>query len=689
MDYPRPANDTGIGVHSDPNAYFKPADPYGYADDLYAHKVRWFLHWYYDEGATDFIRIMRQKGIEVIGRPGPAKMPRPNIDMAVIDAYIAAGVRWFIIMNELNLHEEWEEDWHNFDKPIRKCADRFVQYADAIRDKGAWVLTPPPSLGGHVNHREWFNRFMYAMCNIASERGQTLRQLLWHCGIGLHCRSVGNPLEADQSWYDCSAKEWQWFRDRLLQALGETLEEFEANPIPMMNTEAFDEPQWLPEIGGKYDWGLWGSRNETQMRWFNPNNPGYRYPDYLLCNCFWVIHADRFSPWPQCSLISNYTHYVQRGDYTTDLWRAMPGVITWTRTDEVEPQPEPKPEPEPEPEPGEIEFVGLSEEMIDMLTLSPAPEEDKARWMIWKVEVQPTTNHMSAWAICPKAAGRPTLFWGGGEAAMNWKDPDPLSPPGARQGGYEMPMHHAWGSFGVRMPGNSESLFGIGLYGDNLQITHTAHHPTLVHFRLVEPEPEPEPQPYKFKDALNERLRAAGLPEIIDTRTQIEEAYVDMALMEQSYKRGLGPEDLQAINLHHIGEAGYVLDVMALAYDHIKERHYPNIGPHFCIEKDGQGYFTKKLAYHGPQAGNSQANRYGISIEANGRFDENPDTGKPFEQPTEAQLKTLHCIVQELERFVAGGWGCWQPLPIVPHRCVTATACPGNLYEAYREFLAK
>lgn len=221
-------------------------------------------------------------------------------------------------------------------------------------------------------------------------------------------------------------------------------------------------------------------------------------------------------------------------------------------------------------------------------------------------------------------------------------------------------------------------------------------HLDLVYQWGVPQQPEPPLEPpvdpsisYTLKGALNERLEEAGLPPVIDARTKIEVEYVDLALMERSYKRGLGPEDLQSITLHQMGKVGYTLNIMGLARYHIQTLGWPNIGPHFCIEKDGQSYFSKKVAYHGPQAWNEQANRYGIAIEVNGRFDINAATGAPYEQPTEAQLKTLHCIVQELERFVGGGWDKCHPLPIVPHRCVTDTACPGTLYEAYRRHLNK
>ena len=58
-----------------------------------------------------------------------------------------------------------------------------------------------------------------------------------------------------------------------------------------------------------------------------------------------------------------------------------------------------------------------------------------------------------------------------------------------------MPMFNIWGAYGVEIYGNSEALFGFGLYqreGDQI-VEKTGHHPVLVYFQLVQPEsPEPE-----------------------------------------------------------------------------------------------------------------------------------------------------------------------------------------------------
>lgn len=339
-DWPRPQNDTGVGAHDDPDCYAKPANVVEFADWIYGYGVRWYLMWIWDENKSDFCRALRNRGIEVIVRPGPAHMPRPNIDVvSQIEAYIDAGARWFVLGNEYNLHEEWstENAWKHLDKPLRHVAEWYVRMAGVVRERGGWPLTPPPSLGGHMLHREWFTRFMYALQNIAAEQGVSMKSLLYPGGIGIHCRSVGNPLTAGPADYDCSAREWEWFDATVRSFIGESL--------PMVNCEAFDEPNWLPKVGSHYDWNLWKARNIEQFKWFDPKNEGYRYPPEVLANCFWVIQAHRHSPWPQCGLIGNYPHYVQRGDYVTELWKDMSHVVTWTRGDSVEPPPPPPPPP--------------------------------------------------------------------------------------------------------------------------------------------------------------------------------------------------------------------------------------------------------------------------------------------------------------------------------------------------------
>ncbi len=154
--------------------------------------------------------------------------------------------------------------------------------------------------------------------------------------------------------------------------------------------------------------------------------------------------------------------------------------------------------------PGDVEFVGLSEDMVRALSISEPRSTTEPYWKVVHVEVQPDTHNGSAFAVADAEAAR--FFWPDGEYVAAPKD-DPLAPVGARHGAASMPMFASWGSYAVEVVGNSETIHGFGLYGDNLELTLGASHPVLVAFRLVgqpgppsrpsppEPSPSPSPQP--------------------------------------------------------------------------------------------------------------------------------------------------------------------------------------------------
>ncbi len=341
MEFPKPTTDTGIGVHDDTNAYWKPAGFEEFVRNLREHGVTWYLLFVGDENKADFAEYLVRGGVMPILRMWPVKMPKAFMDMSVVEAYIAAGVKWIQCGNEFNLHEEWDCDtpWCGKQKPLRHVAEWYVRMADQIRERGGWPLTPPPSLGGHWTHRDWFIRLMTALNNIADEQGRTLESILYPGGIGLHCRSLGNPLTAGPADYDVSAREWEWF-DGVVKS-------YQGRSLPMANLEAFDEPQWIkPYIGSNYNWDLWRDRNLEQMRWFDPANEGYRYPSYIFANCFWVYRDPNVWGWNHTALTENIIYDQQTGQgRETHLWKAMPSVITWTRDDGEPPPPPPPPPP--------------------------------------------------------------------------------------------------------------------------------------------------------------------------------------------------------------------------------------------------------------------------------------------------------------------------------------------------------
>jgi len=156
----------------------------------------------------------------------------------------------------------------------------------------------------------------------------------------LHCRSAGNPLEDGPEDYDVSAREWEWFDGVVKSYVGESL--------PMANTEAFDEPGWhkrlSPWLSPQEKWEWWRSRNLEQMRWFDPNHEGYRYPLEIICNCHWLIHDG--GTWDDCGLLENQTYEREMGvSRMTRLYDDMQFTVTWLRGEPGLPPPPPEPQP--------------------------------------------------------------------------------------------------------------------------------------------------------------------------------------------------------------------------------------------------------------------------------------------------------------------------------------------------------
>ena len=681
MDFPRPPVDTGFGFHDSASCYWEPhGQHYSYARMLREHGATWYLMWCYDENKADYAKALIDNGIMPIVRLGPAKMPRPGIQMSTVEAYIAAGVKWFMLGNEYNLHEEWTPDdhWKGIDKPIRHVADWYVRIADEVRARGGWPLTPPPSLGGHWLHREWFERFMYALQNIAAEQGRTMKNLLYPGGIGIHCRSAGNPLEDGPEDYDCSAREWERFNDTVVRFVGEEL--------PMCNGEWGDEPGWCrrlhPEFDNRQKWEWWFNRNIEQIKWCYSGSPGYTYPDNVFANCFWVIHDG--GTWDDCGMLNNRTYLREMGGSdTTPLWDALPGLITW---DEGAPEPPPAPAPGPDPQPqppAEIEFVGLTEDMIGMLAVTGPDDPSAPYWKVVRVEIQPETNNQSAFAIADmQKRYTANFFWPDGEHLVDSEDDEGTIPEG-RVNVASMPLFACWGPYGVEIYGNSEALVGFGLYGDppDLEITHTAHHPTLVYFQLVEPgEPEPEPlpddDPYLFKKRL-ERDAPYGFK---DMREQVRAVTgVDMeAVKVESYMAGRLSKSgaplfnkMEAIVLHHLGrEYLGALELVEWAVNDCEDVNHKTNPYHFLIEKSGRILFMVALKYLTHHA--YAANYTGIGV--------------CFEDgATEAQMESGRFLIAALEELMGGDWGTHRRLGLMPHFMVWNgekwyTSCPGKVW---------
>jgi hypothetical protein len=476
---------TRFGVHTPSNYYWVPRDLDAWCEDALKHGVNCVTVWSNDKYQVDFCRALIRHGIEVIYRPGENKIPSQFIG-DIYAAYRDVGVRYLQYYNEPNNRIEWKED--------RKAGpEYFAQlWADkcaAIKSIGMIPVVPPLSPGGDIWHPDFFVRMM----NWWKNQG-LLPDLLRGCILGIHNRPTVNPPDATGV---CSFEGYKFFREQMQAIMGFTL--------PMVAPEAGYEP---PNVN--HDWEKWKDWNLELIRRFRPKHPKYVGDDFLWHN-FW-IYSDSGSTWDECGLVTNW-YYGQdhNGDTTTNLWRALE-VEDWNSVPEPTPTP-PTPDPPAPPTPGGIDFVGLSEEMIERLSVAGPDKPNEAYWKITRVEIQPQTDNLNCWLIPPKGVACPRgLFsWPGNEVQMEWKGPDPLNPPGTRDGAYAQVMNHAWGSYGMRVYGNSQSIFGFGLYGDNLELTYTAHHPVLVYYELTEPTPPTPTDPLEVIMPLAKEF-IAGLP---------------------------------------------------------------------------------------------------------------------------------------------------------------------------------
>ena len=229
------------------------------------------------------------------------------------------------------------------------------------------------------------------------------------------------------------------------------------------------------------------------------------------------------------------------------------------------------------------------------------------------------------------------------------------------------------------MDGNTETLFGIGLYGANLETTYTGHHPVLVYFEQVSPaEPEPEPptpepppEPYTLVARLNQAPHGFE-----DLREQVRSVTgVNMeAVTRESFMAGRISESgaalfgkLDTIVLHHMGAPYYDWEkyVQQCVREGLDTAEY-----HFVVEKSGAFKWLVALKYvvYGAYGVNHRAIHICFEDGAN-----------------ERQMETGRFLIAALYELMGQDWGAFRLMGLVPHFMVWngekwQTACPGAVW---------
>src|SRR5688572_14098628 len=150
-EYPRPANDTGIGVHWSPGF----AAAIGMAKireqwipELRALGVKW-VKIYNHDGALDFAELLLSEGFEPIVRiyrptPNPGRLSLR--DIVHVDSFIRVGAHYF----EFNSEPDRDSEWKGGRVPANGqdlVAEDTIVNLEAILERGGMPAIPAPSNG--------------------------------------------------------------------------------------------------------------------------------------------------------------------------------------------------------------------------------------------------------------------------------------------------------------------------------------------------------------------------------------------------------------------------------------------------------------------------------------------------------------------------------------------------------------
>jgi len=488
--YWRPMNDTGYGFHYYPDAeHYSPYDLRRWLPELKSLGASWlvvpsrlsapipefFIKGLVEDEIEPIVHVMTPS-IRSVDRSALAEL---------LGRYAAWGIHYVEVLSEANCAERWPvRDWCQ-----PSLVERFVEMlAPCLEDMHSAGLHPVfPALrpGGDY----WDLSFLQSSLELLASMLEDA--LLQSMVIGMHNHGFDRPV----SWGEGGRERWsearpystpegsqdhmghhlfEWYNEVAAATLGDSL------GLLSMGAAVLGEP-YSPSCGVWTDGDL---HAERALAIANGQMDG-AVPPYVINHSFWLLATEdedsyRAQAW-----------YSSAGEECQAV-SAMKGLLKHARSGKDKwPLPDP-PSPASE-QPTGVDFIGLSQEMMDALRIEAAQRPNEPYWKVTRVEVRPGTQNMSAFAIADADAVR--FSWPDGEHVATQKD-DPYAPEGAREGAASMPMFAAWGAYSAEVVGNSQILHGFGLYGDRLELTDPQNHPVLATFQLVDPSgKDPAPAP--------------------------------------------------------------------------------------------------------------------------------------------------------------------------------------------------
>jgi hypothetical protein len=290
--YPKPPQDSGLGIHGGANAWFPLGEdgPAWAIGELKAMGFTWVKLLDVDGSSLECVRECKAAGIEPVIRlyrhwPNPGTLADAPKTKEAVPALVSAGARYFEVNNEPNVNWEWRDDTMPPDAPEQVARD-FMVDADYVIACGGIPLIVAMSPGGHWDDMDFLTRM--------------LRYLKAHwgnmalCAIACHNAALNHPLDypydainqsaenAGQELLDPGASNG-WLK---YQAVHDLVSQETGLDLPVLSTEG----------------GIWpGEAQDPRYPAVTPAavTEGYRqiradmragkYPDWYLCTGFWLM----------------------------------------------------------------------------------------------------------------------------------------------------------------------------------------------------------------------------------------------------------------------------------------------------------------------------------------------------------------------------------------------------------------
>lgn len=278
-DYPRPPEDTGIGLHWG-SGQCSEQQVRDFMPTLKAMGVKWVkLLGFGQQDDINACRVLIENGIEPIvrlyaERPHPHYVPSRDL----IARYVAVGVHYFEGGNEPNLADEWDMNEWNAGDQIAKCANQWMDFRVECLAAGGYPLTYAlaPAADGptSISHERFFAEIMrYIQAKLG---GQTMADYFDHCAIGSHPRPFNHPIDYVEDTF--AWRGYEWFSDHMRRTY--------VVQIPQLATEHGYEPGWAQD--NRYPLITRDLHASYNMALVKTINNGEVY-DALFSGCFWLL----------------------------------------------------------------------------------------------------------------------------------------------------------------------------------------------------------------------------------------------------------------------------------------------------------------------------------------------------------------------------------------------------------------